>query len=49
LLLVYILPCCRAQFAEVLSKTSWASKEQQYFHTREEEYVHNLRCSLGIW
>eukprot|EP00882_Tetradesmus_deserticola_P031222 GHRQ01035300.1.p1 GENE.GHRQ01035300.1~~GHRQ01035300.1.p1 ORF type:complete len:287 (+),score=92.20 GHRQ01035300.1:159-1019(+) len=39
----------RAQFAEVLSKTSWASKEQQYFHTREEEYVHNLRCSLGIW
>lgn len=40
---------CRAQFAEVLSKTPWASKTNQYFHTREEEYVHGLRCALGIW
>eukprot|EP00775_Hariotina_reticulata_P005807 gene5808-6047_t len=39
----------RAQFAEVLAKTPWASKANQYFYTREEEYVHGLRCALGIW
>jgi hypothetical protein len=40
---------CRAQFAEVLATTPWASKANQYFYTREEEYVHGLRCALGIW
>lgn len=39
----------RAHFARVLADTPWASKANQYFHTREEEYVHGLRCALGIW
>ncbi len=39
----------RAHFAEVLARTPWASKERQYFHTREEEYVHGLRCARVIW
>lgn len=39
----------RAQFAEFLSKQPWADKDRQYFYTREEEYVHGLRCALGIW
>jgi hypothetical protein len=40
---------CRAKFAEFLSKQSWGDKSRQYFYTREEEYVHGLRCALGIW
>eukprot|EP00878_Enallax_costatus_P005125 GHUV01005387.1.p1 GENE.GHUV01005387.1~~GHUV01005387.1.p1 ORF type:complete len:651 (+),score=176.60 GHUV01005387.1:188-2140(+) len=39
----------RAQFAAVLAKTPWGNKTNQYFYTREEEYVHGLRCALGIW
>lgn len=41
--------CCRAKFAEFLSKQPWGDKSNQYFYTREEEYVHGLRCALGIW
>lgn len=40
---------CRARFAELLSKAPWGDKSNQYFYTREEEYVHGLRCALGIW
>lgn len=43
------LACCRAKFAEFLSKQPWGDKSNQYFYTREEEYVHGLRCALGIW
>ena len=43
------LSSCRAQFADFLSKQPWADKSRQYFYTREEEYVHGLRCALGIW
>jgi hypothetical protein len=39
----------RAKFADFLSKQPWGDKSNQYFYTREEEYVHGLRCALGIW
>jgi hypothetical protein len=39
----------RARFAELLAKAPWGDKSRQYFYTREEEYVHGLRCALGIW
>lgn len=39
----------RSKFAEFLSNQPWGDKSNQYFYTREEEYVHGLRCALGIW
>lgn len=39
----------RAKFADFLAKQPWGDKSNQYFYTREEEYVHGLRCALGIW
>jgi hypothetical protein len=39
----------RAKFAEFLAQQPWSDKSNQYFYTREEEYVHGLRCALGIW
>lgn len=39
----------RAKFAEFLAQQPWGDKSNQYFNTREEEYVHGLRCALGIW
>eukprot|EP00879_Flechtneria_rotunda_P021197 GHRR01022330.1.p1 GENE.GHRR01022330.1~~GHRR01022330.1.p1 ORF type:complete len:634 (+),score=214.56 GHRR01022330.1:589-2490(+) len=32
-----------------MAQTPWGNKSSQYFYTREEEYVHGLRCALGIW
>jgi len=39
----------RAQFIEILQKTSWGDKSRRHFLTREEEYVGGLKAALGIW